>query len=272
MALAERELSEEYFELEYRSCRILSHEEQLALWRRAKNGDREATELLVKHNLRLVYKVAKAYQLPGQPILDMVQFGAMGILRAIEKFDETYAKSFPAYAYEWIVGHCQRYAAKNQTSLSVSEHITRAYRAVERQRDRINTVSGNPPTDDELLKAGISPSVLAYASRFPRKVLSLDFAYDGGLSLADHIPSAIDVIEDFEGELVKQETRENIQQALGTLTDQERTIVWKRHIEGLTVKATASLTNMTPSNTHRVEKLALKKLRSALGAKFSAVG
>jgi len=81
---------------------VLSPDEELKLFQRLRAGDKQATEIIVKHNLRFVVSVAKQYQQTGMPLTDLINEGNIGLIKAAKRFDETKGFKFISYAVWWI--------------------------------------------------------------------------------------------------------------------------------------------------------------------------
>ncbi|MCS7066506.1 MAG: RNA polymerase sigma factor RpoD/SigA, partial [Fimbriimonadales bacterium] len=129
---------------------LLTAEEEAELLRRAKGGDEEARNRLVECNLRLVLSVARRYIRPGLSLEDLVQEGAIGLIKAINHFDTSRGLRFSTYATWWIRQAIGR-AADSQTGLiRLPNHAIDSLRRIERARAELRLLHGEEPTPDQI--------------------------------------------------------------------------------------------------------------------------
>jgi RNA polymerase primary sigma factor len=130
--------------------RLLSHEEEVDLSRRAKAGDRRARQRLVEKNLRLVISVAKKYRGMGLPFEDLIQEGNVGLMKAVEKFDPDRGFRFSTYATWWIRQAVQRAVADKGRTIRVPVHMGEKIRKMARAYNELSAELEREPTDEEV--------------------------------------------------------------------------------------------------------------------------
>src|SRR5215208_884968 len=111
---------------------LLTHQEEIDLSKRAKQGDKRARQKLIEQNLRLVVSVAKKYSGYGLPFEDLIQEGNIGVMKAVEKYDPDRGYRFSTYATWWIRQAVQRAVADKGRTIRVPVHMTEKIRKVSR--------------------------------------------------------------------------------------------------------------------------------------------
>src|SRR5438270_5564980 len=138
---------------EVRRPPLLSREEEVELAKRIERGDLRAKERLVNSNLRLVISNARKYQGQDLPLLDLIQEGILGLIRAAEKFDHRKGFKFSTYATFWIRESIQRALANRSRAIRLPVHIGQRERKIERARRAATTQLGREPSDEEAARA-----------------------------------------------------------------------------------------------------------------------
>jgi RNA polymerase primary sigma factor len=129
---------------------LLTHEEEIDLSKRAKQGDARARQRLIEKNLRLVVSVAKKYRGYGLPFEDLIQEGNIGLMKAVEKFDPDRGFRFSTYATWWIRQAVQRAVADKGRTIRVPVHMTEKIRKMARTRSELALELEREPTEEEV--------------------------------------------------------------------------------------------------------------------------
>lgn len=160
---------------------LLTPDEETELLERAKAGDEEALTRLVESNLRLVISIARRYVRPGVPLEDLVQEGAIGLIKAIDHFDLSRGLRFSTYAVHWV-RQCVGRAADAQTNLiRLPNHAIDSLRKIERTRNELRVREGREPTEEEIATTlGMPVSKVKRLTCYARGNYSLDYQNQDG--------------------------------------------------------------------------------------------
>src|SRR3954447_20094311 len=132
--------------------KLLTHEEEIDLSKRAKAGDKKARQRLIEKNLRLVISVAKKYRGMGLPFEDLIQEGNIGLMKAVEKYDPDRGWRFSTYATWWIRQGVQRAVADKGRTIRVPVHMGDKIRKMARAYNELSANLSREPTDEEVAR------------------------------------------------------------------------------------------------------------------------
>jgi RNA polymerase primary sigma factor len=249
---------------EIRRYPLLTAAEEVQLTKRVERGDMAAKERMINSNLRLVVSLAKKYQGHDLPLLDLIQEGIFGLIRAVEKFDWRKGYKFSTYATFWIRQAIQRGVANKARTIRIPVHIGQRERKIARAERDLASKLGRPPSDEEIAAAAELPvEQVDEVREAARTITSLDrpVGEEGESSLGDLLASDEPAPEEEVSVSLRQQT---LRRALERLPERERDVVKLRYgINGddpTPLRETGRRLGISPERVRQIESRALEQL------------
>lgn len=237
-------------------------EHTFELIRRSQAGDKETKEQLIKENSGLIWNVVRRFAGRGCETEDLYQIGAIGLLRAVERFDFGFEVRFSTYAMPLIAGEIRRFL-RDDGMIKVSRTLKEALWKIKRTEEELRHELGREPAVEEIAgRVGMETGEIIISLEANSDVESIDqeiFQKDGkSVSLGDRLASERDENEETLNRLF-------LEQLLGTLPEREQRLIRLRFYENRTQSQSAELLGISQVQVSRMEKKILRVLRECAG-------
>ena len=256
---------------EIKDIPLLTPEEEIRLARLVKKGDSKARKIMIQSNLRLVINIAKRYTHLGLPIMDLIEEGNMGLMKAVEKFDPRKGYRFSTYGAWWVKQYITRAIANQGKTIRVPVYMVETISRLKKVQEHLTQKLGRKPRNNELAKAMKLPiRKIKEITEQVSRTTSLDAPVG-----EDDSGEFIDLIEDETSaspveEFTKVMRHERVKDLLERMNKREQEILSLRFglQDGVTrtLSETAKRFGITRERVRQIENAAMRKLRSYLAA------
>ncbi len=237
---------------------MLTNEQVRELIKKSQRGDKEARDLLVEKNVRLVWSVVQRFINRGYDPEDLFQIGSIGLIKSIDKFDLSYEVRFSTYAVPMIIGEIQRFIRDDGT-IKVSRSIKELGNKIRIKKEEMTKTLNRSPTVQEVAEAlEITPEEVAQAQdaiKYPHSIH--ETVYENGgepITLLDQI--ANDDKHWFD--------RLSLEEAIRSLEERERLIVYLRYYKDKTQSQVAKRLGISQVQVSRLEKKILEDMKEKM--------
>ena len=250
---------------EIKKIEPLSPQEEVAIAQQAKTGDTEAFQKLVTHNLRFVVAMAKKFQGQGVPFEDLINEGNLGLIRAVNTFDETRGFKFISYAVWWITQRIRTAIQKTGRVVRLPSHITESMGKLYRKSLELEQEFEREPTTEEM--AEISDTTVKW-------IEDLVKSYSGPVSLEDSSAEDRPLIEYLisndprpEMQLMQESLKNEIKNLINKLKDREAHILTEYYGLGeddpKTLEQIGAQLDLSSERIRQIKERALQRLRKS---------
>jgi len=247
----------------------LTQTEEIELAQQAANGDEQARRKLVESNLRLVIAIAHRYTGTSVPLLDLIQEGNLGLMRAAEKFDYRRGCRFGTYATFWIRQAVSRAADEQSRLIHLPDHVVTCLHKIRRAAAQLSQESGLEPLPEQIAEAShIHLDEVLNLLALTEQPISLDTPIDddGRYSLADTLEdSEAPALDDITSQHLLSE---ELHRTLASLTPRERSVIILRYGIGdgrsRTLLEVGNELSISRERVRQLEVIALQKMRSQI--------
>ena len=244
---------------------LLTSEEEVALAKAKCDGDEKSKEKLINANLRLVVKIAKNYTSLEPSLIDLIQEGNLGLIRAAEKFDYTMGCRFSTYASYWIKHYITRFIAKRSRTIRVPIRKGDLFKKIKRAQDTLVNELGKEPSHKEIADMlGIEEKSVSDIMEVFQPTISLEYP------LNDEEFNLYEVVSDEKFQspdmgIYKRDLKDELEHAMESLMDNEKEILKKRFgfedEEPVTLKEVGNEFGISAETVRQIEARAMSKIK-----------
>jgi RNA polymerase primary sigma factor len=245
---------------------LITPEQEIELARRIKAGDVEAREQMIKANLRLVVKIAREYEDYGVPLLDLINEGNIGLMKAVERFDPMKGAKLSTYAAWWIKQAIRRALSNQSKTIRLPVHVGDKLLHIRRAAAKMEDELGREPTDEELafeLDMPVTRLAALRSAAVPPTSLDAPVGDKEGKRFDELIGD--DKADSPYAQLEDKTTTDLLLELLKSLPDREQTILRYRFgfegEGGKTLEEVGEQFGVTRERIRQIQNLALQKLR-----------
>lgn len=259
--------------------KLLTADEEKIYGKRVLQGDEKARHIMIESNLRLVVKISRRYLNRGLPLLDLIEEGNLGLIRAVEKFDPDRGFRFSTYATWWIRQTIER-AIMNQTrTIRLPIHVVKEMNVYIKAQRALTQILDHEPSIEEIAKHLDKPvKTVAKMLKLDERVTSVDVPVgkDNDKPLVDSIAdsNSYSPVEQLQEDSIK----ENVTDWVYQLADKQREVICRRYglcgYENSTLEQVAQELGVTRERVRQIQMDGLKKLKEILevgGYSFEAI-
>jgi RNA polymerase primary sigma factor len=256
--------------------KLLTPQEEIALAKRIRRGDKRAREQMIKANLRLVVKIARDYEGIGLPLLDLINEGNIGLMKGVERFDPRKGAKLSTYASWWIKQSIKRALANQAKTIRLPVHVVDKVAHIRRAEVKLRETFDRDPTDEELAhELDLDPRRIRQYRQASKAPVSLDAPIgDDASERISEIVADPNAAAPFD-RLVQETDTRLVREVLATLDQRENRILALRFgLEDGTPKTLAEVgtqLGVTRERIRQIQEQALKKLRAKMEERDSPV-